>query len=64
MEGSGEAKVTFRNAKSLESFQESGEIHVGDFKLFVSKIQESPPFQGQQPAWSYQRTFLTPPPPV
>ena len=43
-------ELTFSNAKSLESFQESGDIHVGDFKLYVTKIRESPPFQRQQPA--------------
>ena len=70
MEGRGEAKVTFKNDESLDAFQVSGELHVGDFILMVTKIKErkeqfSPETPHQQADWSYQsqRSFLSRPPP-
>merc|ERR1719221_563369 len=70
MEGRGEAKVTFKNDESLDAFQVSGELYVGDFTLMVTKIKErkqehvSSETPHQQSDWSYQRSFLSRPPPL
>ena len=70
MEGRGEAKVTFKNDESLDAFQVSGELHVGDFTLMVTKIKErkqeqvSTETSHQQPDWTFQRSFLSRPPPL
>ena len=71
MEGRGEAKVTFKNEESLDAFQVSGELHVGDFTLMITKIKErreqvstETPHQQEQVDWTYQRSFLSRPPPL
>ena len=70
MEGMGEAKVTFKNDESLDAFQVSGELHVGDFTLMITKIKERKEQASnetphhQQGDWSYQRSFLSRPPPL
>jgi len=60
MDGGAEAKVTFKHDQSLEAFHESGEIHVGDFTLMVTKSKEKSHPSG--PTLKYQRTFPSPPP--
>ena len=63
-------EVTFKNDESLDAFQVSGELHVGDFILMVTKIKERKQEQistetpQQQSDWSYQRSFLSRPPPL
>jgi len=60
MEGGAEAKVTFKHEQSLEAFQQSGEIQVGNFTLMVTRSKEKSHPAG--PNWKYQRTFPSPPP--